>query len=86
MKLFSAQRISKTAKPLQFLELMKAMFDCGGNTRHRSAGVRRHFFKRHKTGLFVSYDLLHEEEIKKARPLNIPQSCGRGRYAKRGVA
>jgi hypothetical protein len=28
--------------PLQFLELMKATFDCGGNTRHRSVGVRRH--------------------------------------------
>jgi hypothetical protein len=24
------------------LELMKATFSCGGNTRHRSAGVRRH--------------------------------------------
>jgi hypothetical protein len=32
----------ETAKPLQFLELMKAMFDCGGNTRPRSAGVWRH--------------------------------------------
>jgi hypothetical protein len=32
----------ETAKPLQFLELMKATFDCGGNTRQRSAGVRRH--------------------------------------------
>jgi len=29
------------AKPLQFLELMEATFDCGGNTRQRSAGVRR---------------------------------------------
>ena len=27
---------------LQFLELMKAAFDCGTNTRQRSAGVRRH--------------------------------------------
>jgi hypothetical protein len=25
----------ETAKPLQFLELMKATFDCGGNTRQR---------------------------------------------------
>jgi hypothetical protein len=34
------------------------------------------FFQgRHKTELFVSYDLLREEEIKKARSLNIPQSC-----------
>jgi hypothetical protein len=46
------------------------------------------FFKeRHKTGLFVSYDLLSEEVIKEARPLNIPRSCGVGRgYAKRSVA
>jgi len=36
------QRIRETAKPLQILELMKATFDCGGNTRQRSAGVRRH--------------------------------------------
>ena len=42
MKLFGAQRIRETAKPLQFLELMKATFDCGGNTRQRSAGLRRH--------------------------------------------
>jgi hypothetical protein len=42
VKLFSAQRRRKTAKPLQFLELMKAMFDCGGNTRQQSAGVGRH--------------------------------------------
>jgi hypothetical protein len=28
----------ETAKPLQFLELMKAMFDCGGNTRQWSDG------------------------------------------------
>jgi hypothetical protein len=35
----------------------------------------------------VSYDLLREEAIKKARSLNIPQSCGVGRwYAKRSVA
>jgi hypothetical protein len=33
-----------------------------------------HFFKRDATGLFVSYDLLHEEAIKKTRCLNIPQS------------
>jgi hypothetical protein len=42
VKLFGAHRRRKTAKPLQFLELMKATFDCGGNTRQRSAGVRRH--------------------------------------------
>jgi len=42
MKLFGAQRIRETAKPLQFLELMKAMFDCGRNTRQRSTGVRHH--------------------------------------------
>jgi hypothetical protein len=32
------------------------------------------FQERHKTGLFVSYDLLREEVIKKARSLNIPRS------------
>jgi hypothetical protein len=41
VKLFGAQR-RETAKPLQFLELMKAMFNCGGNTTQQSAGVRRH--------------------------------------------
>jgi len=41
VKLFGAQRRRETAKPLQFLEL-KAIFDCGGNTRQRSAGVRHH--------------------------------------------
>ena len=42
MKLLGAQRRRETAKPLQFFELMKATFDCGGNTTQRSAGVRRH--------------------------------------------
>jgi hypothetical protein len=42
VKLFGVQRRRETAKPLQFLELMKATFDCGGNTTQRSAGVRRH--------------------------------------------
>jgi hypothetical protein len=32
------------------------------------------FQERRKTKLFVSYDLLHEEAIKKARSLNIPRS------------
>jgi len=32
------------------------------------------FHERHKTGLFVSYDLLRKEVIKKARSLNIPRS------------
>jgi hypothetical protein len=32
------------------------------------------FQERRKTGLFVSYDLLLEEAIKKARSLNIPQT------------
>jgi hypothetical protein len=40
--LFGAQRRRETTKPLQFLELMKATFDCGGNKRQRSAGVRGH--------------------------------------------
>jgi len=42
MNLFGAQRRRETAKPLQFLELMKTILDCGRNTRQRSAGVRRH--------------------------------------------
>ena len=42
MKLFGAKRIRETAKPLQFLELMKTKFDCSGNTRQQSAGVRSH--------------------------------------------
>jgi hypothetical protein len=33
------------------------------------------FQERRKTGLFVSYDLLREEAIKKTRSLNSPQSC-----------
>jgi hypothetical protein len=33
------------------------------------------FQERRKTGLFVTYDLLCEEVIKKASSLNIPQSC-----------
>jgi hypothetical protein len=42
VKLFGTQRRRETAKPLQFLELMKATFDCGRNTRQQSVGVRRH--------------------------------------------
>jgi hypothetical protein len=42
VKLFGAQRRRETAKPLQFLELKKATFDCGENTMQHSAGVRRH--------------------------------------------
>jgi hypothetical protein len=41
VKLFGAQR-RETAKLLKFLEFMKVTFDCGGITRQRSAGVRRH--------------------------------------------
>jgi hypothetical protein len=33
------------------------------------------FQERRNTGVFVSYDLLREEAIKKARSLDIPQSC-----------
>jgi hypothetical protein len=33
VKLFGEQRKRETAKPLQFLELMKATFDFGRNTR-----------------------------------------------------
>jgi hypothetical protein len=34
--------------------------------------VFKFFQERHKTGLFVSYDLLREEVLKKARSLKIP--------------
>jgi hypothetical protein len=33
MKLFGAQRRREATKLLQFLEFMKAMFNCSGNTR-----------------------------------------------------
>jgi hypothetical protein len=33
------------------------------------------FQERRKTGLFVRYDLLHKEAIKKVTSLNIPRSC-----------
>jgi len=86
VKLFGAQRIRETPKPLQFLELMKATFDCGGNkaaisgceaSRKKFTGPKKgrfpetddtvfaFFHERRKTGLFVSYDLLREEAIKK---------------------
>jgi hypothetical protein len=42
VKLFGVQRRRETAKLLQFLELMNAAFDCGGNTTQRSAGVRHY--------------------------------------------
>jgi hypothetical protein len=38
VKLLRAQRRRETTKLLQFLELMKAKFNCSGNTRQRSAG------------------------------------------------
>jgi hypothetical protein len=41
VKLFGAQRRSEIAEPLEFLELMKATYDCGKNIRQRSASVRR---------------------------------------------
>jgi hypothetical protein len=41
VKLFGVQR-RETGKPLQFAELMKATFDCGGNTRQQSVSVRCH--------------------------------------------
>jgi hypothetical protein len=58
-----------------------------GRFRETGDSVFAFFKERHKTGLLVSYDLLHKEAIKKVRSLNIPQSCGVGRrYAKRSVA
>jgi hypothetical protein len=42
VKLFNAHRRQETTKLLQFLELMKAMFNCGGNTRQQSVGLRHH--------------------------------------------
>jgi hypothetical protein len=41
-ELFGEQRRRETAKPLQFLQLMKAKFNCSGNTTQRSAGVRHY--------------------------------------------
>jgi hypothetical protein len=86
VKLFSAQRRREATKLLQFLELMKAMFNCGGNTRQQSAGVRHHegnsldprkddFLKL----MMQSSHFLRETQdwikvIKKARSLNIPRS------------
>jgi hypothetical protein len=100
VKLFGAQRRRDTAKPLQFLELMKAKFDCSGNnaaisgreaSRRKFTGPKKGRFpeaddavlaffpqERRKTRLFVSYDLLREKAMKKARSLNISQSCGVG--------
>jgi hypothetical protein len=42
--------------------------------RFPKTAVFTFFQDRRKTGLFVSYDLLHEEALKKARSLNIPRS------------
>jgi hypothetical protein len=36
----------ETAKLLQFLELMEAKFDCGGNTRQRSADPKMTLYGR----------------------------------------
>jgi len=88
VNLFGARRIRETAKLLQFLELMKATFHCGGceASRKKFTGPKKgrfpeiddavfmFFHERHKTELFVSYDLLRKEVIKKPRSLNIPQS------------
>jgi hypothetical protein len=42
MKLLGAQSRKETIKPLQFLELMRTIFDCGGISRQHSAGMRCH--------------------------------------------
>jgi hypothetical protein len=42
VKLFGPQRRRETAKLLQYLELIKATFDCSRNTTQQSAGLRRH--------------------------------------------
>jgi hypothetical protein len=58
VKLFSAQRRRETAKLLQFLELFKAMFDCGGNTKAAISGceaLRRKFIGP-KKGRFPEID------------------------------
>jgi hypothetical protein len=96
VKLFGAQRRRETAKPLQFLELIKAKLRlwqkhktaisrCEASQRKFTGpkkgrfpeidnAVFTIFQERCKTGLFVSYDLLREEAIKKAKSLNIPRS------------
>jgi hypothetical protein len=71
VKLFGAQRRRETAKPLQFLELMKARKDDFLKLMIQSS---RFFQESRKTELLVSYDLLREEAIKKTRSLNVPRS------------
>ena len=89
MKLFGAQRIRETVKPLKFLELLKAPFDCGGKTKAAISGFEasrkkftgpkkgqfpenddaffKFFSERRKTGLFVGYNIIHKEAIKKGQ-------------------
>jgi hypothetical protein len=84
VKLFSVQRRRETAKPLQFLELMKgkvllwrkykaAISGCKVSQK-KFTGPKKgqfpeiddvvftFFQERHKIGLFVSYDLLRDEQ------------------------
>jgi hypothetical protein len=42
VNLFGAQRRKETVKLLQFLEVMRTMFDCGGNSSQQPAGMRCH--------------------------------------------
>jgi hypothetical protein len=58
VQLFSAQRRRETAKPLQFLEIMNTTFNCGGNTRQRSAKCEasQRKFTGPKTGRFPETD------------------------------
>ena len=58
MKLFGAQRIRETVKPLKFLELLKAPFDCGGKTKAAISGFEasRKKFTGPKKGRFPEID------------------------------
>jgi hypothetical protein len=44
VRLFGVQRKRETPKLLQFLELIRAMYGRGGNTRQRSASAKQHKF------------------------------------------
>jgi hypothetical protein len=42
VKLFGVQARREITKPLQFLRLIKAAFDCGGNIRQHSVNMNCH--------------------------------------------
>jgi hypothetical protein len=58
VKLFGAHSRRETAKPLQFLELMRATFDCGRNTKTAISGCEASWreFTGPKKGRFPETD------------------------------